>query len=846
MLYENSAMPAYTGVVPDRPRIREMMLEAVKKPITTVMANIGFGKTKAVSTLLESSDNRVIWLQLTRLDNLAPRLWERLCYGIGQYNETLSEEFLAMGFPEDISDYQRFFRRIAERIERAGMPYVLVLDDFHVIYSPKLLEMIELAAAANIGGLSFVLVSKEDPKINLIELKKKGLLSSVTQDDLRLTKQEIADFYETENLSVSEEALEQIYEMTYGWCFAVYLAGLSLARGVMPESANFKWEMRDVFTLMEDEIYQTMPEDARRLLLRVAHLNIVPLALMKELSGKELLTEVERRYSSFLLFDRLSGSYRIMTLFRNFLLEEHDDMSAEEVCELHHGAAEWHRANGDKIGAMSHYNVCRDYANLFEVILTFTHRCPSEVAAMFINLIDGAPPEEIAQKPVMLVARVRFLINNRRLEEALAELARLREEYEGAEAPDRQRMLGEICLMSGIVSLVFKTLEFVEYFQRADALLPEGSQVVDNNLALVAGASFITTRDMGPGSVKRFVAALFEGMPHAARAAHGCGAGLEYLVAAEADYMTGDIKNAEKNAYAALYKAQPAEQYDIEYMAQAVLLRIAIYQGDYKRAAVTLETVNKHFKRSQTPDCNSLCDITISGFYAPLGRCDQVAPWILKDTDKTKFLAPISFNQGQWIRARCLLHSKKYNELLGYLDQLDELYSLRLSLLGLIENAIMRAIAHHYSGDREQAMDAFYESYRLSYENGIIMLHVEFGKWMRTLVRAAKAEKDCPLPAEWLDMIYNKASTYARRLLLMKDASGELSDKEASRKVSLSRRETDVLEGMCQGLTRAQIAEAYGLSINTIKAMIPNIFGKLGATNTLDAVRIAASMDLFG
>jgi ATP/maltotriose-dependent transcriptional regulator MalT len=308
--------------------------------------------------------------------------------------------------------------------------------------------------------------------------------------------------------------------------------------------------------------------------------------------------------------------------------------------------------------------------------------------------------------------------------------------------------------------------------------------------------------------------------------------------------MTGDINNAEKNAYAALYKAQPEGQYDIEYMAHSILLRVATYQGDYRRAAVELETINKYFKRTQTPDCGSLCEITVSGFYVPFGRCDKVASWIVEDSEKTKSLAPMSLNRGQWIRARCLLHKGKYGELLGYLDQLDSLYEAQYALLGLIEDAAMRSIAHYYLGDREAAACELYKSYLLAYENNIIMPHVEFGKWTRTLTRAAKADKNCKIPGEWLDLIYTKASTYAKRLSVIANAYEIVAGGIKKNEVNLSTREKDVLIGLCQGLTREEIAQEFGMSINTVKAMLPIIFDKLGATNSLDAVRIATSLEL--
>jgi ATP/maltotriose-dependent transcriptional regulator MalT len=62
----------------------------------------------------------------------------------------------------------------------------------------------------------------------------------------------------------------------------------------------------------------------------------------------------------------------------------------------------------------------------------------------------------------------------------------------------------------------------------------------------------------------------------------------------------------------------------------------------------------------------------------------------------------------------------------------------------------------------------------------------------------------------------------------------------------LSKRETSILRHLSQGLTRRDIADADGISVNTAKSVITNVYNKLGAVNKADAVRIAASMGLIG
>ena len=900
-----ASAPAFSDFMPERPRVSALIAEAARRPLTAVVAGTGFGKALAVSSLYDTPGERVIWLQLTRLDNHAPRLWERLCDGIARHNQGLGADLKAMGFPETYGDSHLAFRYFEEAVAGAGAPVAVVFEDIDVIREKSVTDMIGYAASSRIEGLSIVLISDGDPPdLGLPALSEKGLLSSVTRDDLRMTPEEVADCFRRNGIRADKRRIHEIHDWTYGWPFAVYLAGLELLRGDpaggipsgnlaggpadgslaggSPASgpagsvsaggglagipaggpaggipagtapfgkapfgeAPFGGAL-DMGALIERELYAGIEPDAHKLLLYLSILESVPAPLMRRLAAETLTggSGIDRRYHTLLSYEAQSGAYRVMPLYRDFILERHNDLTEAETRELYLRAARWYRESGDKLRAI-HYGVAGgDYIGAFEIMLTHTRRLPSETAGMFIRLIDGAPPEAIEAVPVIEAARVRYLFNNREMARAGAELRRLRERYEPLPPSEsRDAALGEVYLLSGIHCLIYKTLGFAELFRMADRLLPGGSQVVDGNLSLMGGASFMTNRDLGPGSLMRMIREMNEAAPYASRVMRGCGAGMSRLVEAEYRYMIGDMRAAEECAYAALGQAQAYAQLDIEYMAYFILLRVATFRGNAQKATELLATVEKYAKKKQTPLCGALCDIVLSGFYVPFGRADKVAPWILDESELARPLAPISLNRGQWIRARCLLTSGRYGELLGYLDRLDELYEVKTSLLGLTENAVMRAIARYYSGERDEALRALHRSYELSHENGIVMCHVEFGKWTRTLVRTAKLAKGCAIPQDWLDSIATKSSTYAKRLAAM--AAGIPGLEEERPKVSLSKRERELLEGLCQGLTREELAETYGISINTVKRIIPAVYDKLGATNNLDAVRIATSLNL--
>jgi DNA-binding NarL/FixJ family response regulator len=61
---------------------------------------------------------------------------------------------------------------------------------------------------------------------------------------------------------------------------------------------------------------------------------------------------------------------------------------------------------------------------------------------------------------------------------------------------------------------------------------------------------------------------------------------------------------------------------------------------------------------------------------------------------------------------------------------------------------------------------------------------------------------------------------------------------------TLTRRETEVLERLAEGLSNKAIAARLGISDQTVKFHVASICGKLGAANRTDAVRLAVGRGL--
>ena len=81
------------------------------------------------------------------------------------------------------------------------------------------------------------------------------------------------------------------------------------------------------------------------------------------------------------------------------------------------------------------------------------------------------------------------------------------------------------------------------------------------------------------------------------------------------------------------------------------------------------------------------------------------------------------------------------------------------------------------------------------------------------------------------------------RLLARRQQAGDALSFNRSEQVeveALSRRETEVLQLLAQGLANKQIAIALGISEHTVKFHVSSIYAKLGAANRTEAVSIGA------
>jgi LuxR family maltose regulon positive regulatory protein len=837
-----------------RPHIFGLLQQGLQGPLITVVAGAGYGKTQAVYAFLRSGDVITTWIQLSEQDNLPSRFWENYTHTISLFNEKLAAKLADIGFPDTETKIDLWMSAL-EDVTTPAKKYALVFDDFHLIHNPDLLAFLErviyLRFHNAVNNRVTILISRTAPAINTITLASKGALLEIDEDDLRFTKEEVSDYFRILDVSPSHYALSEIYRDTGGWAFAVNLIGAALKHAPAQSNLAISAMKLNIFKLIENEIFLAISEDLRKFLIRLSLIEHLPFELTKHLAGDStrLIKEISG-ISSFIRYDAYLNAFRIHRLFLDYLTQKQDSLTEEEKRETYREAARWFEENDRKIDAMDYFGKADDFTAIVDIAYMLPQTIPIDTSKFVLRILENGWNSLFKENPMSYGLYARLLMCAGRSEEAVAALKNTVETLEAEPATKFNcRVLYGAYNNLGFAHMILcprtGDYDFWRYFERGDHYFTMGSPFGRyepkgpvNSVSLSAYICRVgSTRS---GDMERYIESLDRLTPHVMHSMNGCMCGHDDLARAEVAYLRCDLKNAEKFAYQALYKAQERRQRELESRALFYLLRIGVQAGDCAKLQRHLKHLDTLAELSEFPVSAAVYDLITSWYYAQLGQNEGVAGW-LKNGFQNSDASPIMIEFDTVVRMRCHWAAKKYHELLAFLQSRSTKDAI---LMVQIEFKILEAVCLYQTGEKAGAQSAFQSAYELSRSNAFIMPFIEYGSKMRTLSRAAMKTADCGIPTEWLSEVNKKSATYAKKLAFV--VSEYRKSNRLGGDIQLSLREIEILTDLYHGLSRSEIAANRQLSINTVKSLLQIIYAKLGAENNMDVIRIALDMKLIG
>lgn len=853
ILYDHFTVLPYIRGHFDRPRIDKLLTEALNCPLILVTAGAGWGKTQAVSFFLHNSDNRYMWMQFSELDNYTVRFWESFTHALNAQCPEFARKLLAFGFPDSASLFHNFIYTFADLTVNMDK-CILVFDDVHLIRDLSILQFINNLICARLKNLTIVVMGRFLSDLDIKDFHNNDAVFRLTEEDLRFTPKEVWDYFSNQGITLLENTFEEIYRITNGWISGLYLISLSFKKNRGSQQDMLIVARRQIFYLIEQEIFSKYPLETQHILVKFALLERIPVGFIKKYFNLDLMNEIEKT-NQFIRFNPMTNTYDIHSLFLDFLLERQGAfLSDDELKEVHLKIADWYYINDSQIEALTHYQACGHYEQIWKIIRQYEMQAPASVCRLFLDLIEGFPIEFGVKYPLTAVIHARLLLVLRRHEDSIREFTEIMNKYEALPATkENKAILGETFIYLGMISLLSFDGRYLELFKKADEYLPDGSSIIDNRFSFYEGNFMILINKDTPGEMDRHIKTVMEAMPYAAKVMNGGGYGIEYVVKAEAAYYVNNMKEAESVAYMAIYKSEQQRQYDTACVAYFVLIRVYVSAGNYSKAADCIEQLENKIAVLKS-DSEKVLNIrryvytyTIlkSWYYSMLGEYDQIPDWILKQEARHKVPLKGFYLRDEFIHAYYLLDKQEYEELSGLLEALSSDYDESGLLIARIYIHILKAILAQKKGHIAAAMEELRTSYNLSCGNSLVMPFVEYGKYMRTLIYSAKHSVLNTIPDTWLDEISTKATTYEKHQNSIKAQYRRLLGNGLKSAAKLTKMEREMIRYLCQGLTNREIANARCISLSAVKKMLNNIYVKLEAVNRADAVRIAIQMELY-
>jgi LuxR family maltose regulon positive regulatory protein len=863
-LLSEPAIPQPPPSLIERPRLFELLDQAVTHPLTLVSAPAGWGKTSLLAAWVRTgrAPGPVAWF--TAEARQSAGFWDHFVAALGTVEP----------FAHRADDRQGTIDEIVAALEAPGPLVVVVVDDAHEVSDEQVWTELETLLGHAAARLRLVLSCRADPALPLYRWRMRGAVTEIRSTQLAFSLAETGQLLAAHDVRLAEPALVGLHAMTEGWAAGLRLAALAISDHPDPDSLvpEFALHDRALGEYLVGEVLGKLPEDIREVLLATSVLDQVRPELVQALTGRadgeRILASLEQANLLAVHGSGSRGWYRCHPLFGLMLYNELRHRRAEQLPELHRRAAEWYFAHDMPADAIRHALAAGEWAQAVAVVDSSWHELVPGARLRTLKEIVPTPPQQVQQDPrlALAFAAERLDASDPRATETFLHMVDRSQHTTSDEATrDQVRPIlaafrvAEAHLSGDDPELIFATAPLL---LKEDAPMSEGDSHQVRSLAFVAmgGAR------LNQGDLQAAEAPLEEGLVHARRSgvAQVQIASLRQLATLHA--TRGQLNAAVRFAKEAVSLAdqngltqgsdlvwtlltladvchqqnrvRPATYYldravnsgglaDPGMVASAAIVRARLQAatGDVSGAAGDLSVVRRQLVDCQIPGL-LWHSLTLAEAELHVQAGEPAAAKRLLGVPPPDLLA-VWFTL---VQAKVHLAERRPSPAASAV--VAHLEPGGTSLMWTIEANLTYARAMRALGDRTKAGRSVEQALRLADEEGIRRPFLDGGHAVRELLTTY-------VPA---------GSSYRG---LADDLAGDLAQGAARQNVAVSRlpeplteRELTVLRYLQSMLSAAEIASMLCVSVNTVKTHMKSIYRKLGAGRRREVIQRARELNL--
>jgi LuxR family maltose regulon positive regulatory protein len=400
-----------------RARLVDELAARQDVPLVLVVGPAGYGKTTLLCAWLECHDWPAMWVTLDEGDNNLRVFVQYVVAAIQRQFPDALQKTASLLNSITLPDGPVLTRALINELDEINAPFVLALDDYHVITQPAIHDLLSQILRHPPRCLHLAISARFDPPLPLSRMRAKGQLAEIRTDNLRFNPLESALLLRhLAGTDLPPATVQSVAQQVDGWAAGLRVAALSLRHNpnVLSDRPEAMPASSDLMAYLFDEVLAQAPAAIQDFLIRTCILNMLTPALCQAVvgpqracyNGEPCLDYIARNGLFVTPIDAGETVYRYHYLFQKLLQAQMTTrLSAEEIAALYHCASDWHAQNGQPDEALHYAFLQCDYDQAARIVSHFRHQLMNNDEWQRLeHWINQFPRKVIAQSADLVVA----------------------------------------------------------------------------------------------------------------------------------------------------------------------------------------------------------------------------------------------------------------------------------------------------------------------------------------------------------------------------------------------------------------------------------------------------------
>ena len=714
---------------------------------------------------------------------------------------------------------------------------IVVIDNLHRLKSEELRQ--EILALEEREDIWLILVSRSPLPAWLMPRHIKSVFVVVSEDDLRMGRDEITAYLDARGVVYTEEDIQYLQNTAEGNAYVLHHVALRMKEGQSP-GPELRTEIREAFaSYLENVVLVRWDSDLLEFLMQVSVVDEFTAGLAEMISGNlhvTALLEQAAEAGNFIFQE--DGTYRLRPVLidalRNRTLKVY---GTERVKDLKYNAALYYEMHDEVVPALRLFEECGKTERIKNLLIRNARMNPGnghyyELRRYYFNMDE----REIEDSPVLMAGM--SMLHSMLMDDEKSEYwyEKLKAFATNAKGGVRREALSRLAYLD--IGLPHRgSRDVLEIIKNIPALLfdkgnrlPEFS-VTSNLPSTMNGGKDFCHWSPDDTKLAKTVGPLVE------RVLGSYGKGLVKAALGESYYEKGgDNYEVMSLLTRAQVEAGQGGTMEIAFAAVGVRVRLALLQGDSPAARELLASFEQSVRENRAvqllPNIQALrCRLALYE-----GDMDIVERWMKTAPDEDREFCVLE-RYRYLTKVRCYLANGEYTKAQALLEKLRYYAEQTGRPYVRMETGLLSAITKERVGGPWQEELATvlkeaerYRFLRLITEEGAAVWPL-FQREKKALQEAGTLNKD------WLRRLLAEAEEVARRYpLYLKKRAAVAADFKG---VALT-----ILRLQADGLSVNRIAQRLDLKPDNVKYHIKENYRKLNVDNKTDALLAARSLGI--